>query len=174
MPSFHHIAKKRDEIFYACIIVSTGIMNRTATTERVHELMQDFAGLTGLDPPGARPQRYRWTDAFAVCPPNCSGSPASCGGCRGIHRTDGTVDESPAIIFPRCFLSPLLNRLISRQCLTGEFTDLTLKTGLPFTFYLFQPIRQTIAHPKRSISALFGARHTPAPVQRGEICVFPK
>jgi hypothetical protein len=42
-------------------------MNRTATTERVHELMQDFAGLTGLDPPGARPRRYLWTDAFAVC-----------------------------------------------------------------------------------------------------------
>ena len=42
-------------------------MNRTATTARVHELMRDFAGLTGLDPPGARPQRYLWTDAFAVC-----------------------------------------------------------------------------------------------------------
>jgi hypothetical protein len=60
-------SKKRDEIFYACIIVSTEMMNRTATTVRVHELMQDFAGLTGLDPPGARPQRYLWTDAFAVC-----------------------------------------------------------------------------------------------------------
>ena len=49
------------------MIVSTEIMNRTATTVRVHELMQDFAGLTGLDPPGTRPQRYLWTDAFAVC-----------------------------------------------------------------------------------------------------------
>jgi hypothetical protein len=60
-------SKKRDEIFYACIIVSTEIMNRTATTERVHELMQDYARLTGLDPPGAPPRRYLWTDAFAVC-----------------------------------------------------------------------------------------------------------
>ena len=29
--------------------------------------MQDFARLTGLDPAGARPRRYLWTDAFAVC-----------------------------------------------------------------------------------------------------------
>jgi hypothetical protein len=64
---FRSILKKRDEIFYACIIVSTEMMNRTETTVRVHELMQDFAGLTGLDPPAARPQRYLWTDAFAVC-----------------------------------------------------------------------------------------------------------
>jgi len=42
-------------------------MNRTATTALVHEFMQDFAELTGLDPAGARPRRYLWTDAFAVC-----------------------------------------------------------------------------------------------------------
>jgi hypothetical protein len=29
--------------------------------------MQDYARLTGLDPPGAHPRRYLWTDAFAVC-----------------------------------------------------------------------------------------------------------
>ena len=42
-------------------------MNRTATTALVHEFMQDFARLTGLDPAGAHPRRYLWTDAFAVC-----------------------------------------------------------------------------------------------------------
>jgi hypothetical protein len=29
--------------------------------------MLDFARLTGLDPAGAEPRRYLWTDAFAVC-----------------------------------------------------------------------------------------------------------
>ncbi len=29
--------------------------------------MAEFAGLTGLDPPRARPRRYLWTDAYAVC-----------------------------------------------------------------------------------------------------------
>jgi hypothetical protein len=29
--------------------------------------MQDFARMTGLDPAGAHPKRYLWTDAFAVC-----------------------------------------------------------------------------------------------------------
>jgi hypothetical protein len=43
------------------------MMTRTATTAQVHGLMQDFAGLTGLDPPSTRPRRYLWTDAFAVC-----------------------------------------------------------------------------------------------------------
>ncbi|MGA2162550.1 MAG: hypothetical protein ABSG28_10220 [Methanoregula sp.] len=43
------------------------MMNRIATTALAKELMQDFAGLTGLDPAGSRPQRYLWTDAFAVC-----------------------------------------------------------------------------------------------------------
>jgi hypothetical protein len=42
-------------------------MNRTATTALAEKLMQDFAGLTGLDPATARPSRYLWTDAFAVC-----------------------------------------------------------------------------------------------------------
>jgi hypothetical protein len=30
-------------------------------------IMRDFARITGLDPPGAVPKRYLWTDAFAVC-----------------------------------------------------------------------------------------------------------
>ena len=42
-------------------------MNHTASTAFVREIMMDFAGLTGLEPPGARPVRYLWTDAFAVC-----------------------------------------------------------------------------------------------------------
>ena len=33
----------------------------------VHEIMTEFADLTGLSPPREVPQRYLWTDAFAVC-----------------------------------------------------------------------------------------------------------
>jgi hypothetical protein len=35
--------------------------------EQARGIMLDFARLTGLDPPGANPRRYLWTDAFAVC-----------------------------------------------------------------------------------------------------------
>jgi len=35
--------------------------------EPARRIMRDFALLTGLDPAGARPRRYLWTDAFAVC-----------------------------------------------------------------------------------------------------------
>jgi hypothetical protein len=42
-------------------------MNRYAAIQLAREFMQDFARTTGLDPPGARSQRYLWTDAFAVC-----------------------------------------------------------------------------------------------------------
>ena len=34
---------------------------------RVQKIMQDFARSTGLDPLTPSPQRYLWTDAFAVC-----------------------------------------------------------------------------------------------------------
>ncbi len=33
----------------------------------VQEIMQDFASITGLEPVSEHPQRYLWTDAFAVC-----------------------------------------------------------------------------------------------------------
>jgi hypothetical protein len=33
----------------------------------VSEIMRDFASITGLEPISAHPQRYLWTDAFAVC-----------------------------------------------------------------------------------------------------------
>jgi len=33
----------------------------------VSEIMTEYAGLTGLSPAGPHPQRYLWTDAFAVC-----------------------------------------------------------------------------------------------------------
>jgi hypothetical protein len=33
----------------------------------VSEIMTEYAGLTGLSPAGSSPQRYLWTDAFAVC-----------------------------------------------------------------------------------------------------------
>ncbi|MCK9277377.1 MAG: hypothetical protein M0P22_04740 [Methanoculleus sp.] len=44
-----------------------GTMTESATTATVRELVTEFAGLTGLDPPSARPRRYLWTDAYAVC-----------------------------------------------------------------------------------------------------------
>jgi hypothetical protein len=42
-------------------------MNRNATSALVQEIMLDFARLTGLASADARPRRYLWTDAFAVC-----------------------------------------------------------------------------------------------------------
>jgi len=42
-------------------------MNQAETTERVAEIMMAFARLTGLYPAGSHPQRYLWTDAFAIC-----------------------------------------------------------------------------------------------------------
>jgi hypothetical protein len=59
--------QKQQNIFYSGTMVSTEIMNRTATTAPASSLMQDFAAATGLDPASACPKRYLWTDAFAVC-----------------------------------------------------------------------------------------------------------
>ena len=42
-------------------------MNLNVTDKLVHELMMDFARITGLDPANAHPRRHLWTDAFAVC-----------------------------------------------------------------------------------------------------------
>jgi hypothetical protein len=42
-------------------------MNQIGTPVLVREIMLEYAGLTGLEPPGAHPRRYLWTDAFAVC-----------------------------------------------------------------------------------------------------------
>jgi hypothetical protein len=42
-------------------------MIESTVTGRVQEIMQDFARSTGLDPSTSSPQRYLWTDAFAVC-----------------------------------------------------------------------------------------------------------
>jgi hypothetical protein len=42
-------------------------MNRTENFTLVRDIMQDFAGTTGLDPVSVHPRRYLWTDAFAVC-----------------------------------------------------------------------------------------------------------
>ena len=42
-------------------------MNRNAAGVFVQEIMLDFARLTGLEPANPHPQRYLWTDAFAVC-----------------------------------------------------------------------------------------------------------
>lgn len=45
----------------------TDIMDRTEDARLARNLMQEFASTTGLDPPARQPQRYLWTDAFAVC-----------------------------------------------------------------------------------------------------------
>ncbi|NYT17698.1 MAG: hypothetical protein GKC06_06815, partial [Methanomicrobiales archaeon] len=42
-------------------------MTQPDPTSRICEIMQDFARITGLDPPTVSPERYLWTDAFAVC-----------------------------------------------------------------------------------------------------------
>ena len=42
-------------------------MNRNSTNAIVQEIMLDFARLTGVVSTDARPHRYLWTDAFAVC-----------------------------------------------------------------------------------------------------------
>jgi hypothetical protein len=42
-------------------------MNQAEATERAADIMLVFARLTGLEPAGPHPQRYLWTDAFAVC-----------------------------------------------------------------------------------------------------------
>jgi hypothetical protein len=42
-------------------------MNQSGPAERVGKIMMDFGRLTGLEPVGASPKRYLWTDAFAVC-----------------------------------------------------------------------------------------------------------
>src|SRR5690606_2624526 len=44
-----------------------GEMTENTNTPIVRDLMAEFAGLTGLDPPRTRPRRYLWTDAYAVC-----------------------------------------------------------------------------------------------------------
>jgi hypothetical protein len=47
--------------------VSGNIMDVNTSPVVAQEIILDFARLTGLDPPGIRPERYLWTDAFAVC-----------------------------------------------------------------------------------------------------------
>jgi hypothetical protein len=42
-------------------------MNEDPAGRRAREIMLDFARLTGLEPAEAKPKRYLWTDAFAVC-----------------------------------------------------------------------------------------------------------
>ncbi len=42
-------------------------MKQKGNVVLVQEIMQDFASITGLEPVSEHPQRYLWTDAFAVC-----------------------------------------------------------------------------------------------------------
>jgi hypothetical protein len=42
-------------------------MTENTSAVIVRDLMAEFAGLTGLDPPHTPPRRYLWTDAYAVC-----------------------------------------------------------------------------------------------------------
>ena len=67
LTTFYYQTVKRDENFITVPLYLQKIMNRAATIALIFEFMQDFAGRTGLDPPSKSPQRYLWTDAFAVC-----------------------------------------------------------------------------------------------------------
>ncbi len=42
-------------------------MKHNSSLSMVHEIMTEFANLTGLSPAKRSPRRYLWTDAFAVC-----------------------------------------------------------------------------------------------------------
>jgi len=42
-------------------------MDKESQTSLVVQIMDEFARLTGLEPPAKTPRRYLWTDAFAVC-----------------------------------------------------------------------------------------------------------
>ncbi len=42
-------------------------MNQSGPAECVGKIMLDFGRLTGLEPVSTHPNRYLWTDAFAVC-----------------------------------------------------------------------------------------------------------
>jgi len=42
-------------------------MKQNRSLSMVHEIMTEFANLTGLSPAIKAPRRYLWTDAFAVC-----------------------------------------------------------------------------------------------------------
>jgi len=42
-------------------------MKQNTSLSMVHEIMTEFANLTGLSPAIKAPRRYLWTDAFAVC-----------------------------------------------------------------------------------------------------------
>jgi hypothetical protein len=53
--------------FYPVCVLWREVMTPIGTTEQVAEIMRDFARLTGLEPAHDNPQRYLWTDAFAVC-----------------------------------------------------------------------------------------------------------
>jgi hypothetical protein len=55
------------QIVLYSVRVSGDIMDMNRSMVTAQEILLDFARLTGLDPPHNRPQRYLWTDAFAVC-----------------------------------------------------------------------------------------------------------
>ncbi|MBW2663500.1 MAG: hypothetical protein JRD93_16335, partial [Deltaproteobacteria bacterium] len=42
-------------------------MKQNTSLSMVHEIMTEFANLTGLSPARKASRRYLWTDAFAVC-----------------------------------------------------------------------------------------------------------
>jgi hypothetical protein len=54
-------------------------MERNESIPQAHDLMREYARTTGLVSSGAQPQRYLWTDAFAVCT------------CLGLYRQTGDV-----------------------------------------------------------------------------------
>ncbi len=59
MPPLYYRANVYYPISYMNTSDAKGIM--------VREIMLEFAERTGLSPAGSSPERYLWTDAFAVC-----------------------------------------------------------------------------------------------------------
>jgi hypothetical protein len=62
----------------------------------VSEIMTEYASLTGLLPAGPHPQRYLWTDAFAVC--NFLGLYQKTGDAQYRHLASLLVDQVHAVL----------------------------------------------------------------------------
>lgn len=62
----------------------------------VSEIMNEYAGVTGLSPSAPCPQRYLWTDAFAVC--NFLGLYQQTGDAHYRHLASCLVDQVHAVL----------------------------------------------------------------------------
>jgi hypothetical protein len=65
--TFAHLCGKVDFIAEKKRIPGKPEWRRNMAADTARNIMMEFAGLTGLEPPASSPRRYLWTDAFAVC-----------------------------------------------------------------------------------------------------------